>query len=393
MSEWRLTSLSELCTFKGGNAFPQDEQGRKAGDAPFIKVSDFGSAQNMSSIVSANNWVDDSQVRALKLSLFPAESTVFAKIGEGLRSERVRQLTRPTAIDNNLMAAVPNKTTNPRFLFYLLQTVRLASHAVGSALPYLKQSTLQSISVRVPELLEQQAIAEVLGALDDKIAANTALATVVDDYLAAEFESTFGAYPETTLSELAAVNETSVKPVPGGELKYVDIASVGVGTFEYPELSSWEQAPGRARRGLRRGDTLWSTVRPNRRSHALNLADDPLLVASTGLAVLTPQRVGFAFLYEATKRSTFTAYLENVAEGSAYPAVRADRFLGAPVPSASAQSIERFESVAAPLRESVFAASEENRTLAATRDALLPQLMSGKLRVRDAERVAAEAGA
>lgn len=118
-----------------------------------------------------------------------------------------------------------------------------------------------------------------------------------------------------------------------------------------------------------------------------------MLVASTGLAVLTPTRVGFAYLYEVTRLPEFTAYLENVAEGSAYPAVRADRFLDAPVPAATESAIERFESIAAPLRETVFAASEETRTLAATRDALLPQLMSGKLRVRDAERAASDAGA
>jgi type I restriction enzyme S subunit len=38
------------------------------------------------------------------------------------------------------------------------------------------------------------------------------------------------------------------------------------------------------------------------------------------------------------------------------------------------------------------AAIEESRTLAATRDALLPQLMSGKLRVKDAEKVLENAG-
>jgi len=89
-----------------------------------------------------------------------------------------------------------------------------------------------------------------------------------------------------------------------------------------------------------------------------------------------------------SRRPEFTAYLENVAEGSAYPAVRADRFLEAPVPDLPADHIRAFEAQAAPLRELVASHARENRTLAATRDALLPQLMSGKLRVRDAETLA-----
>lgn len=62
-----------------------------------------------------------------------------------------------------------------------------------------------------------------------------------------------------------------------------------------------------------------------------------------------------------------------------------------PVPSQ--HELDEFSSVATPLLELAAVAERENRTLAATRDALLPQLMSGKLRVRDAEAAASEAGA
>ncbi len=252
----------------------------------------------------------------------------------------------------------------------------------------LNTTILGRLPLNVPPRPEQQAIAEVLGALDDKIAANTAFATTVDSYLAALLDEMATGVTATTLRSIADVNARSVKPVADGILRYVDIASVATGSFEYPDVTAWSDAPGRARRGLAMGDTMWSTVRPNRRSHALNLENDALLVASTGLAVLSPREVGFAYLYEASRRPEFTAYLENVAEGSAYPAVRADRFLEAPVPDLPADHIRAFEAQAAPLRELVASHARENRTLAATRDALLPQLMSGKLRVRDAETLA-----
>ena len=289
------------------------------------------------------------------------------------------------------------RVADSTFLYYALTApsaqARLQSKAEGSTVHHLNVPDIRSFELRVPALPEQQAIAEVLGALDDKIAANTALAARADDYLEAEMDRLTIGCGVTALGAIADVNRRTVKPVAGGSLRYVDIASVGVGVFDYPEVSPWDDAPGRARRAVSYGDTLWSTVRPNRRSHALVLDEDSLLVASTGLAVLSPREVGFAFLYEATRRPAFTAYLENVAEGSAYPAVRADRFLNAPVPDVSQVARTAFESVAAPLRKLVAAQARENRTLAATRDALLPQLMSGKLRVRDAEKIAADAGA
>lgn len=293
----------------------------------------------------------------------------------------------------------PNRNlVDPRFLLYFylappFQKLIEQNTIHGATVNRIPLNSMGSWSVRLPPLPEQQAIAEVLGALDDKIAANLALAGLIDEYLAGLLEKITHGTGTTSLRAIADVNRQSVRPEVGRQLRYVDIASVGVGTFEYPGVSDWADAPGRARRGLAAGDTVWSTVRPNRRSHALNLEDDPMLVASTGLAVLSPRTVGFAYLYESTRRPEFTSFLENVAEGSAYPAVRADRFLEAPVPDLPATSIRRFEDTAAPLRELVAVQARENRTLGATRDALLPQLMSGKLRVRDAEAMAFTAGA
>jgi len=252
----------------------------------------------------------------------------------------------------------------------------------------IRGSDLRRLVVPCPPVQEQRAIAEMLGALDDKISANTKLAGSTDELLSTLFASKVAACDEVLpLRDLADINARSVKPAAGGLLRYIDIASVGVGRYDYPETSDWAGAPSRARRSVRKGDVLWSTVRPNRRSHALNMSDDPLLVGSTGLAVLTPSAVGCAYLYEVTKRPEFTAYLETVAEGSAYPAVRADRFGDAIVPWLPQPERDAFESTAAPMREHAHSLESENRHMAAMGDTLLPQLMSGKIRVKDVEQM------
>lgn len=283
-----------------------------------------------------------------------------------------------------------------RYLYYVLQSQetrhQIENMHVGTMIPHFKKGDFPKLVLSIhADLGEQHAIAAVLGALDDKIAANTKFAVTVDSFLAALFRQLTQDASVIPLGETATVNPATSKPVPGGSLRYIDISSVGQGTFDFPDISAWDDAPSRARRHVQSGDTLWSTVRPNRRSHALVLSDDDLLVGSTGLAILRPREVGFAYLYEATKTTAFTAYLENVAEGSAYPAVRANRFADAPVKWAPASDRESFEAVAAPLRQTVQSLTEENLTLAATRDALLPQLLSGKLQVNDAEKVLEDA--
>lgn len=278
-----------------------------------------------------------------------------------------------------------------RFLFYAIQTTRvqadLQGRGTGTTVVGIRQPALMKVEIPAPSFEQQLAIAEVLGALDDKIAANTKLSESIDGFLAAKLAHALRRdHTIVQLGRIASVNAVTLKPVSGDQIRYVDIAAVGVGVHDVPEPISWDAAPSRARRQLSRGDTLWSTVRPNRRSHSLNLSDDANLVASTGLAVLTPTSVGFAYLYEVTKLPEFTTYLETVAEGSTYPAVRADRFERAEVPLLGEDDRNSFEALATPLREYAQSLGNENRSLSATRDALLPQLMSGQLRVRDVEK-------
>jgi type I restriction enzyme S subunit len=318
--------------------------------------------------------------------------TCWGTVGQiGLIDDAARYSTY--IVSNKQMKMTPDRDkVDPLFLYYNLSQPRMLdlvkSQAIGSSVPGFNLGQLRVLPVTLPSRSEQQAIAEVLGALDDKIAANTRLTGTIDEYLSTLFAGNVASCQDVApLRDLAEINAESVKPSAGGSLRYIDIASVGIGRYDYPEASAWAEAPGRARRRVRKGDVLWSTVRPNRRSHALNLSDDPLLVGSTGLAVLTPSTVGFAYLYEVTRLPEFTAYLETVAEGSAYPAVRAERFGGASVRWLPRHDRETFEDIAAPMREHAHALESEGRKLAAMRDVLLPQLMSGRIRVRDAEQM------
>lgn len=269
---------------------------------------------------------------------------------------------------------------------------RISNLHVGTLIPHFKKGDFDKLLIPIPGRHRQVAIGDLYYHLSRKIAHNELIATTVDGLSAALYESAVNAREprKLLLGDIADVNKAVVKPSEG-VLRYVDISSVGVGTYEWPELIDWSEAPGRARRKADPGDTIWSTVRPNRRSHALVLDGDPNLVFSTGLAVLSPRGVGPALLYEVTRTISFQNYLEGVAEGSAYPAVRADRFKQAPILLPPPEECEKFEVPVMKLRLRAHQAAMESRTLAALRDTLLPHLMSGKLRVRDAEKIVEDA--
>jgi type I restriction enzyme, S subunit len=283
--------------------------------------------------------------------------------------------------------------TDSRFLYYAMASPRTQQRildlSMGSTVPHLNVADVRSLELLVPPLADQQAIAEVLGALDDKIVANAALRGVSGELTAAMFDRLFAERPSQPLTLVANVNANAVKRGTGA-LRYLDIASVVDGTYVYPQLTPWSEAPGRARRLVKYGDTVWSTVRPNRRSHALVLEDDPRLIASTGLATISPRHEGFSFVHEATRTSAFTNHLVSNAIGSAYPAVTASKVADAPVPLATTTEINEFNAVCDPIWERAEAASRESRALAELRDTLLPTLMDGTIRVKDAVATAEE---
>lgn len=390
MAEWRKRTFGDLGTiYDGPHATPE----RRSSGPYFLNIASLNDGHldlSKSDHVSS----DDFQKWTRRVTPRPGDLlfSYETRLGEAaLMPDGVE-----ACLGRRMALLRPDTTAvDPRFLLYCflspaVQKTIEQNTIHGATVNRIPLNRMASWPIEIPDLAEQRAIAEVLGALDDKIAANTRMATIVDQYLSHELEARLRSTTLTStvkLGEVAEINAGVRRPGPG-KIRYIDISSIGDGDVRYPDQIAWEDAPSRARRMVRVGDTLWSTVRPNRRSHALLLDDAVDLVGSTGLAVLTPRDIGFAYLYQVTHRMEFSAHLEAIAEGSAYPTVRADRFGEVLIPLLDPSGTRNFEDLAAPLRQHLHAADVENRALTATRNALLPALMSGALRVKDAERLA-----
>lgn len=145
-----------------------------------------------------------------------------------------------------------------------------------------------------------------------------------------------GEWVKTRLGDVAAINPDVIgRDWPYQHIRYIDISSVGVGQIDSPpQLMSLSDSPSRAKRLVKKGDTVLSTVRPNRRSmfFVSNPGDD--WVVSTGFAVLRPniQFVIPRFLYACVFDQAFTDYLVTREKGAAYPAVSPEDIANAEIP-------------------------------------------------------------
>ncbi len=346
-------------------------------------------------------------------------------IEAGLKYACITKYDTPCLLVQRVARLRARSGLDQQFLRYLIGSAAFTNHILavqtGTAVPHISPNQIKEYRFLLPPIAEQREIAHILGALDDKIEANRRMNATLEAIAQALFKSWFvdfdpvhakaaGRQPEGmdaetaalfpdgfessalgdiprgwrvgTLGEITHINALSVTPdYPHKVIEYIDISSVREGRCIGATVYQLSEAPSRARRLVAHGDTIWSTVRPNLKSYLFIHNPKPNLVVSTGFAVLTPHRDAASFLYLWTTTDRFVDYLTKSADGSAYPAVRAERFATAPVFIPNEGILAAFEAQVGRLRDMCASNDSESGTLAELRDTLLPKLLSGEVRV------------
>jgi type I restriction enzyme, S subunit len=170
--KWKRVRAGDIGRFQGGTGFPTVCQGVESGEYPFFKVSDMNNDGNETYMEVANNYIDESTRRQIGAVVFPRSSIVFAKVGAAVFLERKKILVRPSCLDNNMAAFLPDSDIiDSRFMHLTLLNTKLGELVSTTALPSLSGSVLSGIQIAHPTLAEQTAIATILSDMDSDITA------------------------------------------------------------------------------------------------------------------------------------------------------------------------------------------------------------------------------
>lgn len=165
---WQTATLGEVSKIGGGSGFPDAYQGSPSGDIPFIKVSDLNLPGNEKYVISANNWVTDEVRRKLKAKVQPSGSIVFAKVGGAMLTNKRRILTRPTIVDNNMMA-LEAEGADQVYLYQFMLSVDLGRYRQEGAVPSVNGGRVAEIVIDLPPVPEQRKIADILTTWDEAL--------------------------------------------------------------------------------------------------------------------------------------------------------------------------------------------------------------------------------
>jgi type I restriction enzyme S subunit len=300
-------------------------------------------------------------------------------IDAGLKIARVLETDLPCMLVQRVTRLRGSEFVDGGFLWAVVRSGRFMAHlraeTTGTAVPHISGSQIASFAFGLPPIPEQRAIASVFQTFDDKIESNQRLSNSLGEINRLAFVTLVAATSERgQLGELADV--VMGQSPPGAS--YSDDASSGplmvqgMGGFgpRHPRRGQFTSAPTKL---VGPGVTLMTVRAP---VGAVNVANSDT-VCGRGVAGIVSEYPAFI---EYLIRWLEPRWGEHET-GTIFASVNGTQIRAMPVPRPSREQMLLFERSAAPLVGFINGLGREVELLTAVRDALLPKLVSGQIRV------------
>ncbi len=382
---WRETKLGDIINLKRGYDLPQDK--RQIGDIPIVSsagITGFhSSAMAKAPGVVTGRYGTLGEIFYINEDFWPLNTTLYVQDFKG---------------------------SHPRFIAYFLQTLGFGGGNDKSSVPGLNRNDLHRIPVACPPLPEQKAIAAILGALDDKIETNRKMNATLEGIARALFKSWFVDFypvrakaegrPSGLPADLDALFPASFTDSPLGEIpmgwrveRFGDFIERMPSGKKYDKKNTFSEGKVPVLDQGKSGIIGYHNQEPD----IIASEENPLFTFANHTCymrwVFTPssaiqnviplmgKNVPIYFAYYATTEvQQFQEYKGHWPDFIRHHAI---------IPSLEIMNI--FSSMVKPAVQKQFMLEQQNQTLATLRDTLLPKLISGQIRVKDAEKIMGKA--
>ena len=296
----------------------------------------------------------------------------------------------------------PKDNLDPRYAAYLFKTTRMIhnfwaySYGLTNDRLRLYPNDALKIPVSIPPLPEQRKIAEILSTWDRAIETAQALLATARRQKRALMQSLLTGkrrfpefegqeWKEVRLGDVAEVDASSLgsKTPDDHGFEYISLSNVQPGKIVGPlEKMVFRDAPSRARRKVKAGDLLVSTVRPNLSGFARISEQHSQCIASTGFAVVSPRPdADGSYLFHYLFSHHMAGQFHALVVGSNYPAINSTDVKRLRIKMPSVKEQRRIGDVLNTCDLEISELSDGIEQLRTEKKALMQQLLTGKRRV------------
>jgi len=332
------------------------------------------------------------------------------------------------------------RAADPRFVYYIATSDPLIDYLASiaeekTAYPSVNPTDIAECVVPIPLLPEQRAIAHILGTLDDKIELNQRMNETLEAMARALFKSWFVDF-DPVRAKAEGRDPGLPKPIAdlfpdrfenselgripmgwnvGPLLEQAQLLSGGTPKTDQPEYWNGSIPWASAKDISRCGKCFLISTERTITKLGLQESATQIIQALSTVVVARGATTGRMTMFGADIAMNQTCYalrsslgcsfalycqarqvmddLVQTAHGSVFDTITTSTFQASKVVLPPRDALHRFERTSEPLFRQILAKEYESESLAAIRDALLPKLLCGELRVKDAERFVVEAGA
>lgn len=396
MSQWaplRIGDIGEL--FDGPHATPKSK-GKVSTDYIFLSIS---SLENGRLNLKESPSISEEDYLSWTRRVTPqAQDLVFSyetRLGEGA----LIPAGLTCCLGRRMALLRPNqKVIEPRFLLYLFlgpkfqQTI--AERTIhGSTVNRIALNDFPDFPILLPDITEQRRIAGVLGALDDKIESNQAVVTRAEQLIDAIAEQKATVLPTVALSEVCSLSKSTWKPDTSSDQTVHLFSLPAFDEGAVPEQAAVSTIKSNKTLVDRPG-ILVSRLNPRiSRMWWVETDATPVSVCSPEFAYLTAGDMhGLACTWLAVRSPEFRGEIVDRVTGTSgsHQRVRPADLMTIGVPDYRSLA-EHTQITVLTLLHLVSARRQQSVALAELRDALLPELMSGRMRVDKAGCLVSEA--
>ena len=356
---WRETTLGEITDLKRGFDLPKSQ--RLQGDVPVYSSSGITGSNSTAAVEG------------------PCVITGrYGTIGEVFFSGG------PCWPLNTALYSTEFNGNNPRFVYYLLQTIPWQGYTTASAVPGVNRNHVNLCPVKIPDKATQDAIVEVLDSIVDKIALNNQLNDYLFELVSSVFAHRFSDNVNTTeLKNVLSISTKALKPQEHADEIWEHYS---IPAFDEKHRPIFEPASGIKSNKYQIDSEciLISKLNPSTKRIWMPCCSSNNAVCSTEFIVYRPYLKEYkSFYYAAIDSPRFTDYLLEHVSGSTGSRQRAQPkdTLNYLMPNPDNEEIKDFCTFADPIYRHIQINEQQTAKLELLRETLLPKLMSGAIDV------------